>query len=143
MKHILFLVLVMCCLGCFSQQQMSSPDDYLRKGRKLGTAGWILAGSGVTMVAAGTIIAIHTDWDALDYDDNSYGRNETIKGAGAIALIGTGVIASIGSIPLFIMSASNKRRAASLSVSTQRYETIMQRRTANLSMPAVTLRVRL
>jgi hypothetical protein len=93
------------------------------------------------MVTAGTLIAVNTDWDALDYDDNSYGRKETIKGVGAIALIGTGVIASIGSIPLFIMSAKNKSKAASVSFSTEQYQTPGGGMQFTNHMPALSLRV--
>ena len=141
MKHLLLFLLVFASYGLAAQRQLNTKDDYLRKGRRMESAAWILAGSGVAMVTVGTVLAVNTDWDALDYDDNSYGRKETIKGVGAIALIGTGVIASIGSIPLFIMSAKNKSKAASFTVSTQRYHSPGRSMQLSQQMPALTFRV--
>ena len=143
MKQLLLLALLVNSLSSFAQQRMNTREDYERKGRKLGTAAWILAGSGATMIAAGTIMAINTNWDELDYDDNYDGRRETGKAIGSVALIGTGVVAVIGSIPLFIISAKNKGKAASFSFRNEHYPQVYNGRIANASLPALTLRVRL
>ena len=143
MKQLLLLALLVNSLSSFAQQRMNTREDYERKGRKLGTAAWILAGSGATMIAAGTIMAINTNWDELDYDDNYDGRRETGKAIGSVALIGTGFVAVIGSIPLFIISAKNKSKAASFSFRNEHYPQVYNGRISNASLPALTLRVRL
>jgi len=142
MNYFFFLVFSLSFVVADAQQRMTTPDEYARRGRKLGTAAWILAGSGATLIAAGTILAVNVKWDELDYDDNGYGENETLKAVGAVALIGTGVIASIGSVPLFIISAKNKRKAASFSFRNERYPQFMPGKIASASLPALTLRLK-
>ncbi|RYY24089.1 MAG: hypothetical protein EOO04_13495, partial [Chitinophagaceae bacterium] len=122
MKSLIVFILLICFIRATAQQVPDAREDYLRKGRKLETTAWILLGSGVTMIASGTILALNTEWGDLDYDDAYHGRRETMKATGSIVLIGAGLVASAGSIHLFIMSAKNKSNAASVSLTTQRYQ---------------------
>jgi hypothetical protein len=141
MKLLLSFILLIATISGMAQQSMTSADDYLRKSRKQETMAWVLAGSGVAMITAGTILAVHTNWEQLDYDDNNYGRNETIKGVGAVALIGTGIVAAIGSVPLFIISSKNKSKAASISLGNQQYPRLTGRRPSTAMMPSLSLKV--
>ncbi|HTE25284.1 hypothetical protein [Flavitalea sp.] len=143
MKRILVFILLLCFIRATAQQITDTPEEYLRKGRKLETTAWILVGSGVTMITAGTILALNTEWGDLDYDDAYHGRQETMKATGSVVLIGAGVIASIGSIHLFIMAAKNKSKAASFSFTNQRYQLLSQGKISTASLPALTFKVNL
>ncbi|MBC7830142.1 MAG: hypothetical protein H7122_20525 [Chitinophagaceae bacterium] len=135
---------MICRLQGLAQQTIiATGEDYLKKGRKLETTAWVLVGSGVTMITAGTILALNTEWGDLDYDDAYHGRQETMKATGSVVLIGAGVIASIGSIPLFVMSAKNKRKAASFSFSNQQYQHLSQGKISKASLPGITFRLSL
>src|SRR5688500_8470904 len=126
MKYSILLMALFSFCTMQAQDRFSTTEDYTRKANRQKTVAWVLAGSGATMIAAGTILAINTNWDELDHDDNSYGTRETVKAADDIALIGTGVIAAVGSIPLFIISEKNKSKAASLSVGNMSYQSFRQ-----------------
>ncbi len=143
MKYSIWLLFLVSLGSVQAQDRFTTQEDYQRKANRQQTVAWVLAGSGATMIAAGTILAINTDWDELDYSDNSHGKRETFKAAGAIGLIGTGVIAAVGSIPLFIISAKNKSKAGSLSVSNMSYQSFRQSGLHTASAPALTLRIRL
>jgi hypothetical protein len=141
MKLILVFILLLCFIRSTAQQIAETREEYLRKGRKLETTAWILLGSGVAMITSGTILALNTEWGDLDYDDAYHGRQETMKATGSVVLIGAGVIASIGSIHLFIMASKNKSKAASISFTYQHYQLLSQGKISTASLPALTLKV--
>ena len=142
MRRILVPILLLCFLRTTAQQIVDTPEDYRQKGRKLETTAWILLGSGITMITAGTILAINTEWGDLDYDDAYHGRQETMKATGSIVLIGAGVIASIGSIHFFVMSAKNKSKAASFSFTNQQYQHLSQGKISTATLPALTFNLK-
>ena len=71
------------------------PSDYIKKSRKQRTAGFILLGSGITLMTGGFIATEHS---------NSKGGNE-------LPFIVGGLVTTITSIPFFISSAINKHKA--------------------------------
>ena len=141
MKLLLVIIFVLCFIRTTAQQIAETREDYLRKGRKLETTAWILLGSGITMITSGTILAFNTEWGDLDYDDAYHGRQETMKATGSVILIGAGVIASIGSIHLFMMSAKNKSKAASFSFTNQHYQLLSQGKISTASLPGLTFKL--
>jgi hypothetical protein len=141
MKSLLVIILLLCFIRTTAQQIADTMEDYLQKGRKLETTAWILLGSGIAMITSGTILAFNTEWGELDYDDAYHGRQETMKATGSVVLIGAGVIASIGSIHLFIMASKNKSKAASFSFTNQHYQLLSQGRISTASLPALTFKV--
>lgn len=145
MKGLCVYILLICSIGASAQQIPPSDTraDYLQKGRKLETTAWICLGSGVAMITTGTILAINTEWGDLDYDDAYHGRQETMKATGSIVLISAGVIASVGSIHLFMMSAKNKSKAASFSFTNQHYQSLSKGKISSTYAPALTFRLAL
>ena len=80
------------------------PIDYLRMSKRHKRTGWVLLGAGLALTAGGVIVASHQD--------------EGIDAGLAFAFIsGAGVFLSLISIPFFIASARNKRKAMALSPS--------------------------
>jgi len=72
--------------------------DYLVKSKNQKTAAWVLLGGGVALMGAGYLIG---DSKNATFDDAGTG----------VVLAGIGFLSTIGSIPLFIASGKNKRKA--------------------------------
>ena len=96
MKSITICVLLLALTtASFSQQTLQSipsvKTDYLQKSKHQKTAAWILLGSGVTVFAIAA--PGNVSFDVL----------------GTLVVVGS--LSTLGSIPLFIASARNKRKA--------------------------------
>ena len=106
------IVLTILFLGVksFAQTPVISKDYYLKKSKTQKTVGWILLGTGAGIAAYGLITL-------NDYTDNA--NFGTANYTGALIAIGGGVIAA-SSIPFFISSAKNKRKAATISFTSQK-----------------------
>ena len=96
-----FCILLLMVIGfnSFSQQlknkEQKLPVDYLEKSKKQKTTGFILLGGGVAMITSGAIAM----------------PNSTSKGGTEGLIIFGGLTISTASIPFFILSGSNKRKA--------------------------------
>ena len=107
MKKIMvyFLLLALPATSFCQQTNDSVPlvrTDYLQKSKNQKTAAWVLLGGGAVLTGTGFLIG---DSKNSTFDDAA---------TGAI-LGGVGVLSAIGSIPLFIASGKNKRKATSTS----------------------------
>ena len=90
------MLLVMSAMSFSQQTDPSQPltrEDYLKKSKGQKTAAFILLGTGVAMFAIAA--PGNVSFDALG------------------ALVGIGAVATLSSIPLFIASGRNKRKAMS------------------------------
>jgi len=85
-----------------SQQEMY--DFHIQKHKKLKKTGWILLGAGLVTVGGGYAIAATSD--------GLFGSGDGFE-AGSI-LIMTGTLSMAASIPVFIISGSNKRKAEAI-----------------------------
>lgn len=101
--------LILMVPGCFGQELETASNEsnqerydfHMTKHKKLKKTGFILLGSGVAASIAGALIASNSD-GIFDDSDN--------LGSGAI-LFTAGVLTTISSVPVFIVSGSNKRKA--------------------------------
>jgi hypothetical protein len=105
--------------------------SYLKKSKAQKTIGWILLVTGAGMATYGLV-------NINNYTDNELGFNIT----GALIAIGGGVVAA-SSIPFFISSARNKRKAATLSFSTKKNLFLQQHAFACKMQPAIALKIAL
>ncbi|NHE57087.1 hypothetical protein [Cyclobacterium plantarum] len=89
--------------------QEMSKKDYLEKSRRQKTTGYIMAGGGLAMVAAGSTLFSENFilFGASDAEEQATGIG--------VAMAVVGGIAAIGSIPVFISAGKNKKRAALMS----------------------------
>ncbi|PWA09596.1 tetraspanin family protein [Flavobacterium laiguense] len=109
-KTFIFLILLLFIIKGFSQTTPSTPfskEDYLEKSKTQKTTGWIFLSAGLAITTVGIIGFANTD-DIYDNSTDTYG-----------ALILTGPLIALGSIPFFISSGSNARKAATLSLNYQ------------------------
>jgi hypothetical protein len=112
-KTLIFLILLLFTAKGFSQTIPStefSKEDYLQKSKRQKTTGWIFLSAGVVITTVGIIGFDNT------YNDDWYG-NSSSDTYGYLVLAGP--LISLGSIPFFISSGSNARKAATLSISNQ------------------------
>jgi len=118
-KIILIAMTLIFSASTFGQQVNPSPgltkDYYLQKSKKKKKTGTILLAGGAALVLTGVLIpkgdekgTSYTLYGLVPYTDY---QNDGIKAALGL----TGVAAMLGSIPFFISSGKNKRRAMSLS----------------------------
>ena len=120
--------------------------DYLRKSKNQKTAAWVLLGGGLAMAITGTIIYDRAYNKAAEEDPFgtvlSAGTNVNPTGA-VIATFGT--LAVIGSIPFFIASGKNKKKARSMSTGfkMENAPSIQRASLVNRSYPAVSIKVSL
>jgi hypothetical protein len=103
MKKIMiyFLLLAIPATGFCQMTNDSVPSvktDYLTKSKNQKTGGWVLLGGGTVLMGTGFLIG--------NNKDASFG-----EAGAAVVLGGIGFLSAIGSIPLFIASGKNKRRA--------------------------------
>jgi hypothetical protein len=104
--------LLIICVTHFSFSQQTATDvpkvqtDYLKKSKNQKTTAWILLGGGIGLILSGGIVNAHEV-----YDPNSFDRTYSTKGT---PLVITGVVAMAVSIPLFISSSKNKKKAMSV-----------------------------
>ena len=108
-KNIICLLLITWSVASFSQQTTTSKPpltkaDYLKKSKSQKTGAWLLVGGGVAMMAIALTIPIKESNDPFVMMYNGY------TGGGAILSL-IGALSALGSIPLFIASARNKRVA--------------------------------
>jgi len=116
MNKFLLVLLILSCLtdskGQAEKQSLMTKANYLQKSKNQNTAAWVLAGGGVVMVTTGAIIGLNDVAESLG--SIFTGETEEPSDAGPI-LFYTGAAAMLGSIPLFIASSRNKRKANSIS----------------------------
>jgi hypothetical protein len=120
-KIILIAMTLIFSASTFGQQVNPSPgltrDYYLQKSKKKKKTGTILLAGGATLVLAGVLIpkgdekgTSYTLYGLVPYTDY---ENDGIKAALAL----TGITAMLVSIPFFIASGKNKRKAQALTAS--------------------------
>ena len=116
-----FTLLLLFSLASFCQ---STPNelptvktDYLKKSKNQKTAAWILLGGGFVLSTTSILIASPKATEDLTYGLAGFLVGEPVPEnnytAESILLI-TGTAAMLGSIPLFIASGKNKKRAMNM-----------------------------
>jgi len=98
-------ILLLMTTSSFCQQtdfsQSLTQKDYLQKSKKQKTAAWVLLGGGFALAVGGAILDASSDWT----------KSETPY----LVAIFVGGASMVGSIPLFIASGRNKRKAMNAS----------------------------
>ena len=146
MKKLLLVLLIMSYLtdskGQAEKQSLMTKADYLKKSKNQSTAAWVLAGGGVVMVTAGAIIGLNDATEAIG--SIFTGETEETSDAGPI-LFFTGAAAMVGSIPLFIASSRNKRKANDMSAffKMENRPFVQKGSLINASFPAIGMKINL
>lgn len=131
MKKIkLALLLSLFTMSTSAQQTTSSPSltksDYLKKSKKQKTIAFFLAGGGSIAWLVG----------ASKYMN----QGDNIDGGGEAAMI-IGGTAALASIPLFIISSKNKKKAMSMSFKNQRIPQLQDDSFVYRPIPSINLKI--
>ncbi len=146
MKQILlsFLVLSLSATSFAQYADTTKPIvaiNYLKKSKNQKTAAWILLGGGALMTTVGVAVGLVEVTDAVV---NSFSGEEQSSFSGGALLTLTGLTAMVGSIPLFIASGKNRRKAAaSVSFKMENATNLYQWTVTNTRYPAVAIQIRL
>ena len=134
MKKIFFcLTLLLLTVKSFSQTPALSKEDYLKKSKTQKTVGWVMLGGGVAMTTIGYVI--------INQQVNDDPLNAITTGQGYVVLMIAGAATALGSIPFFIRSAKNARRAAAISFNNQKILFPQQNTFVLKTQPTVTLKI--
>ena len=134
MKKIFFcLTLLLLTVKSFSQTPALSKEDYLKKSKTQKTVGWVMLGGGVAMTTIGYVI--------INQQVNDDPLNAITTGQGYVVLMIAGAASALGSIPFFISSAKNARRAAAISFNNQKILFPQQNTFVLKTQPTVTLKI--
>ena len=138
MKSISLLLMLTISTNLFSQQTIAAKNaDYLKKSKNQKKVAWIMLGGGTTFVLTGMIIphgeVVHAGFLGDDY------KNDGIRSS----FQSTGIIFMLASIPFFIASSKNKKKAASVSINNEKIQTLQKTSFAYKFVPAVRLTIRL
>jgi hypothetical protein len=141
MKKILAgIAMVLISISGFSQQkepvQPYTKQGYLQKSKNQKTVGWVLLGVGTAMLVTGILVGSSAE--------PGEGIMETSTGEDiGIALLVGGLVTDLISIPFFISSANNARKAATLSFNNQKIPVPRVHSIAAKTQPSVTLKIRM
>ena len=134
-KPTIFILLLILSISSFSQQ---TKQDYLQKSKNQKKAATILLGGGALLILTAFIIprGEQTGTSYIIYTDY---KNDGIKTALGL----TGVVSVLGSIPFFIASGKNKRRAMNLSFRNERAPQVERSSFVYRTVPSLNLKINL
>ena len=140
---ILGTMLLILANSAFSQQKNSIPiltkQDYGKKSKHQKTAAYIFLGAGAGLITTAIIIEPFYDFskvgNTLMMPPPDY-TNKTI-------FFITGLAAMVVSIPFFINSSKNKKKATTFSFRTEKIPAILQQSKMYHSYPALSLKINL
>jgi len=149
MKRLLLIITASLFLfESFSQQIDPAPaltkQDYMEKSKKQKTAAWVLLGGGAALIITGTILSANeVEKDYQNDPNNPFAPLTEADFDGPEWVFTTGIFAGLGSIPLFIASSRNRRKAMSLSLKNEQFQSLKNSSLVYRPMPAVSLKVKL
>ena len=146
MSKLLFAVVMLLIVSISSSSQPTNPvqkftkTDYLKKSKAQKTAAWILLGGGSALMLAGFIIPQGevTQENLFWFDEH---KNDNVKSACVLS----GTLAMLGSIPFFIASSKNKRKAEGIAVllKAEKLTSFQNLSFKQISYPALSVRITL
>lgn len=122
--------------------------DYLQKSKKQKTAAWILLGGGFALSTTSILIATPKAADDYGYFYGGLFFDEPVPQNNYTAetvLLVAGTVAMLSSIPLFIASKKNNRKAMNMSanIKMEKATMIQKQSFVQNSYPAIALKIRL
>ena len=146
MSNLLLSVGLLLIFSIHSSSQPTNPvqkftkTDYLKKSKAQKTAAWILLGGGSALMLAGFIIPQGevTQENLFWFDEH---KNDNVKSACVLS----GTLAMLGSIPFFIASSKNKRKAEGIAVllKAEKLTSFQNLSFKQISYPALSVRITL
>ncbi len=137
MKNIILVLLFAHTTAvCFSQSvDNNNPafnNKYLQKSKNQKLAAWVLLGGGIGVSVIGL-----TQINVAGSD------NVSVNNTPGTVLLATGLAASLTSIPLFIASQKNKKKALALSIKTENMQLLSKNNFTGITVTSLTLNIKL
>jgi hypothetical protein len=132
-----FTIALIFSTGAFSQ---SRKERQLQTSKRLNTAAWIFAGSGTALVIGGTILLIDADSKQNDYNSGGSDITEVIGGFG-LTIMGAAALGT--SIPFFIRSHKEHKRAMAFSLKNEHVPLLYKGIFTKQGYPALSLKINL
>ena len=135
-KVIIYCLIFAVSASSFGQKTSDSipsvKKDYLHRSKNQKTAGWILLGGGAALMGSGFVVGIA---EVASFDDAATGA----------VLIGVGFLSSLASIPLFIASGKNKKKAMNMTttIKMEKAASIERQSFVQSSYPALAFKINL
>jgi hypothetical protein len=151
-KIILYTLLLVFPAVSFCQSTPNNlqavKTDYLKKSKNQKTTAWILLGGGFALSTTSMLIATSKVTEDYVYVFAGVFSGEPAPQNNYTAesiLLVTGTAAMLGSIPLFIASGKNKKRAMNMSTTIKMEKAMIIERQSfvQTSYPAITLKIKL
>ncbi len=134
-KIIVFVMLLIISATSFSQPTTTPvppfKTDYLKKSNNQKFLAWVLMGGGIAVVSITALSNVGLDFGSTE------------KSASPVAPLTIAGVLMVSSIPVFIASHKNKKKAMSLSLNNETAPQIQKNRFVNRSVPSLTLKISL
>jgi hypothetical protein len=140
MRTIFFCLLVILSTGTNAQEPMLNKTDLLAKAKKQNTTGWVVFGTGFTITSIGLIMVTNEVKNDL-YNIFSPEKQKN-SSAGTVLVIG-GAAGMLSSIPFFLVSSKNQKRAAIAFLKLESQHELKKASFVTSSFPALGLRISL
>jgi hypothetical protein len=139
------ILLLLFTVNAFSQQlNTKAPpigEAYQAKSKKQKKTGRILLVAGATLIVASFVIPrgelTHDGICIGPYCTDEY-KNDGLKSA----VLAGGSLSALGSLPFFISSRKNRRRAASVSIKAERFKTLYSSNVSSAGFPVLAVRLK-
>ena len=136
----LFLLLIISAAS-FSQQPQSVKTDYLQKSKNKKKTALILLGGGAALFITGLVIPkgestdLYNPWSG----EKDVYENDDVKAGFEMA----GTLSMLASIPFFIASGKNKKRAAAVSFKNEKMPQLQKNYFVYKPIPSLSLKISL
>ncbi len=147
MKKISLLVLL-TAITIYSFSQVTNEPvkpvlkaDYLKKSRNQKTAAFVLLGIGAALDIGGIIATVSNASKEVDYVFST--QTSSVNHGTEYALYIAGTACLTGSLALFIVSKSNKKKGMSLGLETHQFRQLNKSNLYTINYPALTLKIKL
>lgn len=148
-SHILLPVLLLVAASSMAQQTEPqnpshpfSKDYYLKKSKSNKTAAWVMIAAGTVLVGTGIGVGFN---EVSDQFANLFTAEEEKSSNTGTILFFTGLATTAASIPLFIASGKNRKKASAVSASIKMEKSMLVRQQSFVTAryPALSLRLNL
>lgn len=140
MKKIIFSILLLTTIQIVFSQETNTlvqftKQDFIKKSKTQKILAWSFLGGGLAMTVGGIAINASQPWYIFGPPPPGYNKN---KGIGLAVF---GLVTTLGSIPMFIISAKNKKRARSIAFENQEIYLPASNGFAFCRQPAIAFRI--
>jgi MFS-type transporter involved in bile tolerance (Atg22 family) len=142
MKKLFVTVATIIFIASNCLSQSIEKNIYLQKSKNQKTTAWVLAGTGSGLFIAGVIVGLsNASKDVIDIYTLQVPekRDETLQNT----LVITGGAVLLSSIPFFISSRTNKKKAISVTILTQPFHLLKNSQMLTANYPALSMKIRL